>query len=305
MYLKEKLVKKRIWLAIPCLLFCYYLYDMVTGDFSVSNISYNFYSSKEEPSPISDEEHEVIKNILNQSFSYLSNGNQTYVFLSQDRKYVLKFFRFKHLKDSLFLNWLPSIAPIVEYRHRKMVSQKRKLERIFNSFEIAYDLDKDNTGLVFNHLYATKNLNKKLQVVDRIGFSHTIDLDKTTFVIQEKGITTGNVIKNLLSQGDVENTKKKFRLLFDMYVSEYERGLLDDDHNIMHNTGFINDKPFRLDTGKIHKTEQIKNPSIYLKDLRKIATRRIDKWLQAYFPQYRLEIFDDLQRKLDEISLQA
>jgi len=59
---------------------------------------------------LSDQEHQELAQILNQKFSYIGKGAQCYAFVSDDQLYVLKFFKFKHLKPNLLVDLIPSIA---------------------------------------------------------------------------------------------------------------------------------------------------------------------------------------------------
>lgn len=279
------------------------LYFIISVNFSLGNIHYEQPNRNEWETPsLSDEEQSLLNKALNQSYKYIGKGNQSYAFISEDKKFILKFFRFNHLKPSIFLNWLPPLKPVLNYREYKEKSKQKRLERIFRSYKLAYDQDKDSSALVYIHLNKTENqFNTKLNAIDAMGFSYTIDLDKTVFIVQEKGKTTREVFSELLKRQDVHAVKKLIRNMLYLYVSEYKKGIYDRDHNLMSNTGFIGERPFRLDVGKIQKREDIKNPDVYKKDLQKITDKRISKWMHSYFPQYYSEIKQELDHILKEI----
>ena len=269
----------------------YWAYMAYTGDFSLNNIAYDlpFRQDWEIPSP-SEAELADLNRITDQHFYFLGMGNQTYVFVSNDNRYVIKFFKFKHLKPSKLLAFLPSIPPIREYRDHKTKSQRKRIDRIFNAHKIAYMHDKNNSGLVYVHLLPTQYLNKKITVYDRLGFRYGIDLDQTVFVIQKKGITTKALLTELLNKGETALAKKRLEQLIELYLSDYKQGIYDDDHNVIANTGFFDDKPIRIDVGKIKLDEEIKKPENYNRDLHKIVTQRINKWISSYYPQYKQEL---------------
>ncbi len=272
-----KMKRKVSWLlftlAIGASLF--FVYRELT-DFSLANITMELPNHPEWTTPPpTAEDRDQLSSIIDQPFTYLGKGNQTYVFESQDHKYVLKFFKFGHLKPSLFFD----NAPL----------KSKKIARIFSSHQLAYERNKDNAALLFVHLNKTNSLHLVAHVRDKWGFRHDIDLDSVVFVVQEKAIPARVLISHLLDRGDVASATKRFQSLIGLFLSEYSRGIYDQDHNLMHNTGFIGDKPVRFDVGKMAKDEEMKTPEGSQKDLAAVM-RRIDHWLGKYYPQYAEEI---------------
>ena len=88
--------------------------------------------------------------------------------------------------------------------------------------------------------------------------------------------------------------EKRFKQLIDMYIKEYKKGIIDRDHNIMYNTGFIADTPMRLDAGRLGFNERIKIQENYSKDLKKIVHERISGWLNRHYPKYQKVIVEAL-----------
>src|SRR5258708_2635099 len=58
------------------------------------------------PSLIGNEKKEIDQ-LLNQEFTYLSKGAQSYVFVSQDQKYVIKFFKLNKFNSQTWLSYIP------------------------------------------------------------------------------------------------------------------------------------------------------------------------------------------------------
>src|ERR1700724_132490 len=81
------------------------LYYRLTDDFRLSNMTYSlpFKAPWESPS-LTPEQHRELAQILNQKFFYIGKGAQCYAFASDDQQYVLKFFKFKHLKPSFWVD---------------------------------------------------------------------------------------------------------------------------------------------------------------------------------------------------------
>lgn len=276
------------------------LYFNLTDDFRLSNMTHEMpYRPEWDVPQLPLAEQAKIASILDQKFTYIGKGAQSYAFGSQDGKYVIKFFKFKHLKPSVFLDLLPPVPPFEAYRTKQTMRKNRKLEGVFAGYRLAYEKHKDSSGIVFLHLNKTDTLQKKVIVIDKIGREHAIDLDEVVFVLQEKAQTMRQVVQELLSKGDLPLAKHRIHQIFDLYVSEYQKGIFDHDHGVMHNTGFVGNKPIHLDVGKLKKDQTMKDPVVYSKDLELVA-RRMDSWLKentgSHYPGLAKEIEDNISR---------
>lgn len=238
---------------------------------------------------LNKDQEALIHRILEQPFTYLDRGKQSFAFASKDGQYVLKFFDFGAIKLA---------APLPFPKKNGL----KKLSRLFNGYRNAYEKDLDHTGILFLQLSPNPFLKHTANVIDRFGWHHIISLNEMPFVIQFKAIPTRLVIAKLLEKGDVAAAKHYLGLIIDMYLSEYQRGLYDRDHNFMYNTGFVENVPIRIDAGRLRYDERYKNPDFYLKDLKKVSLNRVEGWLQRHFPQYRADIMSEMQRKIQEIE---
>lgn len=287
------------WIAVSCifLFVLIRLYFNLTDDFRLSNIVYDMpYKQEWEIPPLASNEQAQIVTILNQKFTYLGKGAQSYAFTSEDQKYVLKFFKFKHLKPSLFIRLLPNISPFSGIKQQESSRKQRKLNSIFSGYRLAYDKDKEESGLLYIQLNPS---HRPLSVilVDKIGIERTVDLGEVVYVLQKKGKTFRVVLAELLDQGDVEAAKLRIAQIFNLYLTEYRKGIFDHDHGVMQNTGFIGDNPIHLDVGKLKDDERMKQVSVYREDLNKVAAK-IERWLQNHYPQYAAELKMEIDRRV-------
>ena len=266
------------------------VYYHLTGDFRLANITYPLPYLKEwDVPPLTDTEKENLEGILNQQFSFLGKGNQSYAFESEDKKYVLKFFKFGHLKPSWF-------------QTSTSEAQKKRLKKVFEGYQLASQKDRENCGLLFVHLNPTDFLNKKITVKDWLGFKHEINLDQVVFAIQKKLTPAKTILSEAFNQGNLEKAKLHIRQLFTLYLSEYAKGIYDRDHNVIYNIGYTDSQAMHIDLGKLRYNELMKKSPFYLKDLRKIALERIDKWVHKYYPQFEKEIREFLDAELSKID---
>lgn len=249
----------------------------------------------------------VLRQVLEQPYTYLDRGRQSYVFESKDGHYVIKFFDLGRYRHEV-LTFLDSIKRTYSpWKFKDWVNQarmKRKMTRLFSGYKLAYERDREHSFIIFQQLLPNPLLNHSVEVSDRFGFKHQIDLSKVPFVIQSKAVPTRVVMTELLEQGNVAEAKWHLRMLLDMYMTEYKQGIYDRDHNFMYNTGFVNGKPMRLDVGRLRSEEQYKEKKLALKDLEKIAIDRTEGWMQRHFPKYKEEILADMHIKLRELQLQ-
>jgi hypothetical protein len=276
-------------------------YYALTDDFRLANITHPmpYEKSWEVPSPLPEEEQHIT-DILQQPFTYLGKGAQSYAFESQDGKYVLKFFKFKHLRPSIFLDALPSIGYLKTYKDKQAARKNRKLFGVFNAYRLAYDVDKQESGLIFIQLNVEGNPSRTVTITDKIGTKRTVDLQHYPFILQEKGETLRVVIDRLLKQGDIETAKKRLNQILDMYTQEYRKGIYDHDHGVMQNTGFIGDQPIHLDVGKLIRQEEMRQAS-YAKQDAELVVGKMKSWIGKNYPQYEKTLSQSLDDHLNTV----
>ncbi len=272
---KKKLLVASIFacLAIFALARVYY---SLTDDFRLANIRYDIPNRTEwEIAPLDPSQKNEIDKILSQQFTYIGKGAQSYAFGSADGKHVIKFFKFKHLRPSIFLDLMPPIFDLQNYSKKQYQRKERKLEGVFSGYRLAYEMHRKDSGLVYIHLNTTENQFPKLVVKDKMGWQHTIPLDDVVFILQDYATTARAVISKLLMEGDVEAVKQKIDKIYDLYLSEYAKGIFDNDHGVMRNVGFVADRAIRIDVGKLKNYAEIKSLSYYSKDLVMTADRML------------------------------
>lgn len=297
--------KKTYAIALLCCLTLFglaRLYYTLTDDFRIANMTHEIaYHQEWEIPPLSVDEENELHTILSQKFYYLGKGSQSYVFSSEDDKYVIKFFKFKHLKPSLFLNMLPPVFPFANYKKKQTSRKERKLNGVFQGYHLAYSIHKEEAGLIFIHLNKTDHLNKVVTLIDKVGMTHEIPLKDHVFVLQKKGKTLRAVLTECFKQKNLGVAKVRIRQIIDLYVSEYQKGAYDHDHGVMQNTGFIDSTPIHLDIGKFAPEEKMKTAEIYRKDL-DIVYDKITLWMQKNFPEYTEELIQDMHEKYVEVT---
>lgn len=258
--------------------------------FSLDEISkpLPFYE-KWEINPLSHEEKQDLEEALKQPYSYLGKGAQSFAFLSKDGRYVIKFFKFKHLQLNFIQSIIPEFGPLKKWKINKLKEKSKKLEKLFDAYRLAFEVHRKESALVYVHLNPTEESLPALEVLDPSGKKVTLNLDTIPFLIQRKVEITRSIFERLLKAKKIEEVKMKINHIVELYLSEYQKGLFDHDHGVMHNTGFIDDFAVHLDVGKIYFDEAIKIPENAYLDLVKIGWKIREHMLRK-FPEHEKEI---------------
>lgn len=275
-------------------------YNEFTGDFCLENITCSL-SDPLKGRLLAPEMPLDADRILDQPFIWLGQGMQTYAFASADGNYVLKIFKFKRLKTSAWTPYFASLPFLKEYLDEGEERRQRRIRQLFGGYQVAFTEDQANTGLLYVHLHETDSLHRQVNITDRLGRKHLINLDQIRFAIQKRAVTTKQVLVELLQRGDLAAVKQRIRALFEMYMDEYRRGLLDNDQNILANTGFRGEIPLRIDMGRLEEHPEASDPVVYKEDLGKIARRRLNAWFLKHYPAEQPELAQDMQETLSEL----
>lgn len=201
---------------------------------------------------------EPFSKIFSQPFRYLGKGCQCFVFASEDSKYILKLPYHSHLQPPIWLRPIPLLAEL--YRVKRMLKGHRTLQRDATSYLLAYDKFQEETGLLYVHLNKTDYLHQKVQVFDKIGVEHILDLDNHEFILQKKAEPFYPKIDQWMSQGKIEQAKIALSELCKLLYKRYEHGIDDRERNFDGNYGFIEDKPIQIDIGRFRAQEASVKP---------------------------------------------
>ena len=221
----------------------------------------------ETPPPTSEELTEI-NTILSQSFTFLGGGMQSFVFLSEDRSTVIKFFKHR-----------PSILKKGRFR-----THTPYLDSIFNSYHIAFNQLKDETGVFYIHLNKTDGLHPRLTLIDKIGTRHYIELDGTEFVLQKRADLICPKLRVLMESKDIDGAKQSIEALVCSLKGIYEKGVKNNDKAFRRNVGIVGQKAVLFDAGSLFLNSGIYNSSEAKKDVLQKGIN-LEKWLMKHYPQ--------------------
>ncbi len=260
--------------------FSLYSTSIFQHDFQIEDITSEVPYRKEWELHLPGTENQVVLSaFLDQPFSYLGEGGQSYAFVSADGKYVLKFFKFHRFRPSKLFSSLPNIPPFDYYIERHAARRENKLQKAFTGYQLAFKLHNQESGLLYAQLNPLSNP-LYARILTPQGNIEKINLQHSPFVIQKKGEMLSDSMKQQLDSGNVEGCKNLIDKLFTLYRVEHAKGLLDQDRGLMHNIGVSYDQQlFHLDVGKFTYTENIKTPEDSIQELQQLAFK-LDKWIK-------------------------
>ncbi|HEY4831359.1 MAG TPA: hypothetical protein VIH61_02245 [Waddliaceae bacterium] len=249
----------------------------LTEGFSVAKISSDLpYSSRWEVVGPSEKE---AKALLMQNFYYLGRGSQCYVFESEDKQIVLKFFRLSRYRLPHLAKHITSPPFLVEIQNQKKRIKQRKLDALFQSCKIAYEQMQNETGLVYLHLNKTTSL-KTVVIYDKLKRPYCISLDNYAFIIQKRGEHIFPYLASLLKKGRTEEAQEALADLVTLIATRLNKGIADHDAVIHKNSGFRENRAFFLDVG-----EFTYEPSIDHDQELWQSTTELRAWLNEKDPQ--------------------
>lgn len=239
----------------------------------------------------SPDEEELIKNISLQPFDYLGKGAQTYVFVSRDRRYVIKFFRY-------FNKYRSPLETLPFARVQKTVQKRKaKQEKDFKSYLIAHERLKEETGLIYLHLHPTKNLKSTLTLYDKIKIQYKLSLDEMGFIIQKKADPFYPTLSRWIKEENWGKAQQALRGLVQLVLNRCQNGVFDKDPDLATNFGFLDGNPMQIDIGRFTLDATRKKPEVYKQDLVHIF-KQLEKWLNTRSP----DLAAYLHNEIDQIS---
>lgn len=234
--------------------------------------------------PVDEELKNKALQILNQPFSYVGHGHQMTAFESADGRYVLKLF---NPRPALNEETFHSIAGMKHLCSLKWISHaylKREelITKLADSYKIAFDELKEETGLVYIHLDNSTCLSKAIRLSTKKGARSWIELDRVPFILQERAEIAADRLGALIQGNEIDKAKKALSDLYVFFEARARKGITDRQQTLYNNYGFIGDRVVQIDVGRIRKDENIqKMPGEEIKRV----FGHINKFLSGRYPQ--------------------
>jgi hypothetical protein len=223
--------------------------------------------------------------ILSQPFYYLGRGFQCYAFVSKDGKYVLKFLRHQRLRNSQALEAMPNLFFIEEYRAKGRKKRADRLAALFTSLKIAYEKIPEQAGIIYLHLNKTNKKLPQVTIYDKCENKYQIALDKFEFIIQKRAALVKPTITQCMSEGKLEDAKKRIDQVFTLLRKCAAKGVCDIDRALIKkdNVGFTEDRAIYIDVGTFVLKEAKECERLLAQDFKRL--RPLYKWLAVKYPE--------------------
>jgi len=277
----------RLSLWAASLLFVARFANERTDQFTLWRIASNRpYHEEYATRPLTSEESSDLEKALAQPYTYFASGGQAFAFFSADRNYVVKFFKQRLYNRSKLLNFVP--LPKFLHRYRNMRNSKRddKFARDFFSYKISFEELQEETGVFYVHLNTTDHLKTQLQITDRLGINHLLDLDKMDFIVQKRAEKIHDRIIRLMEIGKTSEAKQAIGQVVDLITTRASKGFRDRDPNVRTNCGFLGDRAIKIDVGRFVRCPEMQTKERHNADLLQI-TAPFEEWLEEHYPELR------------------
>ncbi len=286
-------VSVNVLLISLCLYSVSWLYFYVTAGFTYGNITGTEVYQGFEVNRPSEEAALNAEKILDQPFSYLGKGQQSYVFESADGQYVLKFLKLQRFRPKAYVEAFTFIPSIASYQNKKREAKRDKLFVLLGSWKIAYENLADETGVVYLHIPGHSSFSAPIKLKDKSGLSHTVPADQTAFLLQRKAEMLCPVLEQMVRDDKTDEAKKLLSELVATLVAEYKRGYGDNDHALMQNTGVLDGKAIHIDVGLLTEEERFKDLAVYREELFS-KTYKFRMWLTKHYPELERHLYNEL-----------
>lgn len=263
-------------------------------------ISSQHFSPEWEIPALSQEEKQVLDHILSQKFTYYNKGSQSYVFISEDKKYILKFLKQDKLRTR---SWLAHVPLSFNPYYQDYLFKQEKCHATFDACKTSFVELKKESGLIYVHLNNTRDLNKKVTIFDKNGEKHIVDIDKTSYYVQKRAQLIYSRISELMHQNEVEKAKQIITSVFSLIDHLGKKGVCDNDPILRKNFGLIDDVAVQIDIGKL-KIDPARQVSLAYKDEAGSITNSFKVWLEKNYPSLS-EHFEKCLREVQDRSCDA
>jgi len=273
-----------------------YLCKIPTRSFAVCKICSTLRAGSEwAVEPLLPEQQGEVDRALSQPYRFLSKGAQAFVFLSEDGRYVIKFFKLHHLQPTFWIKALHWPWRVSTYALEKRLEKKRDLVKTFTSYKIAYEQLREETGMLFLHLNKSENLQHTLCFADPLGIIHKVDLDQMEFFVQRCAKPFLPELERCMEQGETEKVKRVLSGLIALLVLRNQKGIFDKDPDITTNFGILDDVAVQIDVGRFSRDDDRQENAVYSEEIRRI-TDGLTHWLKARDPLLSLYLQNEIAK---------
>ncbi len=238
-----------------------------------------------------------VRDILKQKFYFLDRGCQTYVFLSADKQYVLKFIRYHKYELPFWMHYIEKTTKGKKYRDGRLRHRVKRRKESLKSYSIAYQHLQKETGIVYAHLNQTSVLKTSITVYDRLHHKYCIDADNVGFLIQKRATPLTKALMDCKKNQDDLTTQQITHSFFEDVDALCKKGIVNRDYNCLKNSGIIDGQVVQFDLGSFYYQKGLEDHLAYEKEVKNF-TKHYRRWAVKYYANL-VDIYDEeLQRMI-------
>lgn len=292
-------MKKPLLIIISCLLtlgLVFKFYDKIIDGFYLYRITSPTSFHMKIHSYTTEENLASATLALDQPFYYLASGSQSFVFISADKQFILKFFKHYRWKPPLYVSCLPF------FKDRWAQKRQDGLIATYRSCLFCMQEFKEETALLYIQLKPSDAINKTITLYNRLGKKYTIPLNTASFVLQKYAQPTSEHLLTLKNLKQHELAKEHIKDLFNNILKKRNKGFTDKDPNFLNNFGFVNNTAVSIDIGGIIKDPKKDNFYFCNHELKKVV-KTLLPWIKKHYPEvlpYTKELINEIKEQISE-----
>lgn len=231
--------------------------------------------------------------VFDQPYHYLGRGRQCFVYESEDKKWVIKFFNFRRFYFPEWLSYIP-LPQSWEASLRELKGKRQgRYHWTFDSVSLAKKMLSQETGIEFLHFQHSEGL-PSLQLIGPSKRHRIVDLNQVAFFLQKKA--DHSIFEKLQSHNNQEELERMIVSILSLLLKRIDLGIADDDRDIGINFGFHGNDPLLIDPGRLYLDHALFTEQGFAKEL-KASTKQLHRWLIKNNPQGA----DFLERKVTSL----
>jgi hypothetical protein len=240
-----------------------------------------------------------IQQALLQKYFYLGRGRQCYAFESADGRYVLKLPRGDAFRLPLWLR-AGSFSFLDSIRESRLADKRKRFGFLMNSFILASQELKTQTGILYLHLASTHHLQSVISIHDRLGRSHQLNLDRAAFALQEKKELMIPLVIRCFNQGDRKGAQKLLEAFVELVSYRAKKGIFNKDPSFRRNFGYDGSTAVQIDIGSFYrpKDQEGSFAASFAQTM-----EPVDGWLGTVDPEMQIWFQQRVKQVMDQGAL--
>lgn len=249
-----------------------------------------------------DDEKRFLNALFQQKFVYLGRGLQSFVFASEDGKYVLKIFNNRYQQKISLFSFLSHLPMVGNWAQERTAYYQGKLAKTFSSYQIAFNEMRDQTGLIYAHLLPSSNIPSTLTLVDKLNISHSLNPNQIGFLVQRRATLVFPALKEYVYRRDLEGAKQAISSLVNLFFWKWRHAIVDNDPLIRTNYGVIDGRVIQIDVGPLSKETTSPIPIEQQRQEILHITASLKYWLTENSPELIPYLDRELQQQLSSVE---